>query len=315
MTAPSNTTGTMPDVVRSVFDQNALFAYRANNVHRMFATLKRSMDQEPQRGTQVFFTLINALAPATTPLPEATEPAPVALGDTQPSVTLEEYGNVTKSTKKLRLSSLIGLDMAAIREITSNMEESMDLVARAKLIAGTNVKRPGNKAKANLLATDVLTSRLIREVVAKVRGKNTPPPARAGGLLYGGIMHGDVAVDVQEETGQAAWSSPHTYGGDTGPLYTGEIQTFAGVDWIINANAKMDADAGNGGTVDVYHTLVIGEQFLGEAWAEQQHVIVGPVTDDLLRFQPVGWYAFEGFGIIRQDSGYRLETASSIGAN
>lgn len=315
MPAPSNTTGTLTDVVKTIFDQQAGFAYRAANVHRLAVTWKRSTDAEPQKGLTIAFTIVGRLTPATSALTENTDPSPVALADTQPTVTLTEYGNVTQSTKKLRLASLIDLDMAAVKEITMNMEESMDLVARAAAIGGSNVLRPNGHAKNAIVATDTLNAALVRQIKANLKGLNAPPPSVLGNGNFLSIIHPYVVFDLQAETGQNAWSGAHVLGGDVSAIYSGMVNDFLGFSFIENANANNDVDAGSGGTVDVYHTLFIGEQFLGEGVGESQHVVVGPVVDQLERFQPVGWYALEGFGRIRENSAYRIECASSIGAN
>ena len=63
----------------------------------------------------------------------------------------------------------------------------------------------------------------------------------------------------------------------------------------------------------VYRSLVLGKQFIAEAVAEEPHVVVGPVTDSLMRHRPLGWYGVLGFSRYREAAGYRLESASSIG--
>jgi N4-gp56 family major capsid protein len=65
-------------------------------------------------------------------------------------------------------------------------------------------------------------------------------------------------------------------------------------------------------TVKVYRTIVAGKQALAEAVAEEPHVVIGPVVDKLMRFRPIGWYGVLGFSIYRQESLYRIATASSI---
>jgi len=42
---------------------------------------------------------------------------------------------------------------------------------------------------------------------------------------------------------------------------------------------------------------------------------MGPITDYLRRFQPLGWKWMGGFGLFRQASVWRQESASSIGQN
>lgn len=62
----------------------------------------------------------------------------------------------------------------------------------------------------------------------------------------------------------------------------------------------------------VYRTIVAGQQALAEAVAEEPHVVIGPVTDKLMRLRPIGWYGVLGFKRYREDALYRIESGSSI---
>ena len=63
-----------------------------------------------------------------------------------------------------------------------------------------------------------------------------------------------------------------------------------------------------------YRTIVAGKQALAEAVAQEPNVVIGPVTDKLLRFRPIGWYGVLGFSRYREAALYRIETGSSISA-
>jgi N4-gp56 family major capsid protein len=62
----------------------------------------------------------------------------------------------------------------------------------------------------------------------------------------------------------------------------------------------------------VYRTILAGKQALAEAVAEEPHTVIGPVTDTLKRFRPIGWYGVLGFGIYREQSLFRIESSSTI---
>jgi len=64
----------------------------------------------------------------------------------------------------------------------------------------------------------------------------------------------------------------------------------------------------------VYRTIVCGKQALAEAVAQEPNVVIGPVTDKLLRFRPIGWYGVLGFSLYRQAALFRIESGSSISA-
>ena len=64
----------------------------------------------------------------------------------------------------------------------------------------------------------------------------------------------------------------------------------------------------------VFDTIVCGAQAMAEAVAEEPHIVIGNVTDKLMRFRPMGWYGVLGFAIYRDEALYRIETGSSIAA-
>jgi N4-gp56 family major capsid protein len=64
----------------------------------------------------------------------------------------------------------------------------------------------------------------------------------------------------------------------------------------------------------VFNTFIAGKQALAEATAVEPNVVIGPVTDNLNRFRPIGWYGVLGFSRYREASLYRIETGSSVAA-
>ena len=90
-------------------------------------------------------------------------------------------------------------------------------------------------------------------------------------------------------------------------------------------NTTYTVDVANSGTVGtntltvtpvtrVFSTIVAGKQAMAQAVAEEPHVVIGNVTDKLMRFRPMGWYGVLGFSRYREEALYRLETGSSIAA-
>jgi N4-gp56 family major capsid protein len=299
--------------VKEVFNRAALDAFRANNVFRGVADVKWDESDDPMPGNPVTFTIITAIAPATSAISETAEPTPGNINDTQKQITLAEYGNAVKPSKKFKLTSFLNLDTAIPREVGAHMEESVDIIARDVLVAGTNVLYGGAAtSRVTVAAGHIITANNVRRARAALAGKNTPAPP--GSTMYVGFIHPDVNYDLQAESGQQAWSAPHVYQ-DTNAIYTGEIGSLSGVRFVENANSRNFANAGVGGTVDVYVTLFCGLQALGEAVGESQHMVIAGPFDDLQRFVSIGWYGMLGYGRIREDSLLRYETASSIGVN
>ncbi len=64
----------------------------------------------------------------------------------------------------------------------------------------------------------------------------------------------------------------------------------------------------------VFDTIACGSQAMAEAVAEEPHVVIGNVTDKLMRFRPMGWYGVLGFAVYRDEALFRITSGSSIAA-
>lgn len=310
-------------VDQAAFDRIAYFALRAELLFDAVADVKPVAQTAP--GTSVAFTIFNDLAAATSTLTETSDVTAVAMSDSQVTVTLAEYGNAVITTAKLRGTSFLDVDTVAANVVGYNAGVSIDTVVSAVLGAGTNVTYGGGGAstptsKTTIAAEDKIEAADIRKVVAGLRGDN----AATWNGYYMGYIHPDVSYDLRTETGGATWNDPHIYS-DPSAIYKGEIGEFGGVRFIETSRAPLDDDASDGagstGSVDVYSTIICGRQALAKAHSvtdgngPMPKVVFGPVTDTLMRFQPVGWYWLGGYGRFREASLHRIDSSSSIGSN
>ena len=305
------------------FDRLAYFALRSELLFDAAADVQPTNQAMP--GTGVTFTIFNDLATATSTLSETVDVTAAALGDSQVTVTLNEYGNAVITTAKLRGTAFLDVDSAAANIVGYNAGSSIDEVAREVLAGGSNVIYGGGGAtnpssRTTVAAEDIIEANDIRKVTAQLRGANVP----TFNGLYMAYIHPDVAYDLRKETGAAAWRDPHVYS-DPGAIYNAEIGAFEGVRFIETPRAKVFADSSDGvggtGLVDVYCTHVMGRQALAKAYSSIDgngavpKVVRGPVVDTLNRLQPIGWYWLGGYGRFREASLRRIESSSSIGVN
>ena len=303
------TTSVLSNQVLTSYQRNALFALRARPVFDQIARVKPGNLTSP--GDSVKFTFWSDLSVATTALTETVDPDAVALSDSQVTVTPYEYGNAVLLTLKMQADTmLIGFDPDVANLVSYNMADSIDVLARTALDAATNVTYQGQSAEASIVATDILSSTAVRTRVAALRGADVPG---FEGDFYLGICDPDVLFDLMEETGDGAWIGPHQYV-DTQAIYNGEVGTFAGVKFMSTTRAKLNADGGSS-AVDTYTTYWIGAEALAKAESVPAHIVIGPVTDKLMRFRPIGWHTYAGWGVLRQASVRRHLVASSIGSN
>jgi len=318
------TTGTSAlNVDQVAFEKMAYFALRPEMYYDQFADVQATNATNP--GASIKFTVFADLAAATTALGEAEDVTPVAMSDSQVTVTLNEYGNATVTTAKLRASSFLPVDPVAANAVGYNAGLSIDTIAGNVLAAGTNVLYATGgatdpTARNEISVDDTLTSYDVRKAVAQLRKANVPTINGS----YVGFIHPDVSFDFRSATDAAAWRTPANYVNPEG-IYNGEIGLFEGVRFIESPRAPLFANAGNGsggaGTIDAYGTLIMGRQALakgislGGEYGAQPTIVYGTVTDLLQRFRPVGWKHFVGYGVFRQEALRRIESASTIGAN
>ena len=306
---PSNGAG----LVQKAYDRLVEFALRAQPLLRSVADKRPARQSMP--GSSVVFQIYSDMSKATTALSEQVDPDSVAIGaPTAVTVTLNEYGNAVLTTRKLQLMSLAEVDPAIANIVAFNMADSIDEIVQTELRGGTNViyasNASGTRATAttNVTGAHTLKAADIRLAIAKLRAGKAV--ARKGSLYWCAI-HPEVSHDLRAETGSGAWRLPHEYQSNA-EIWAGEIGTFEGAYFIESPRLYNATDGGS--SARVFRTLLAGQQALAEAVAEEPHVVIGNVTDKLMRLRPIGWYGVLGFKRYREEALYRIESSSSINA-
>ena len=301
-------------LVQKAYDRLVEFALRSQPLLRSVADKRPARQSMP--GSSIVFQIYNDMSKATTALSEQVDPDSVAIGTpTAVTVTLNEYGNAVLTTRKLQLMSLAEVDPAIANIVAFNMADSIDELVQTELRGGTNViyasNASGTRATAttNVTGAHTLKAADIRLAIAKLRAGKAV--ARKGSLYWCAI-HPEVSHDLRAETGSGAWRLPHEYQTNEN-IWAGEIGTFEGAYFIESPRLYNATDGGS--SARVFRTLLAGQQALAEAVAEEPHVVIGNVTDKLMRLRPIGWYGVLGFKRYREESLYRIESSSSINAS
>lgn len=314
------TTGTV-DYVQTAYDMLAYFALRPELYFDQVADIKPTNQSMP--GSSVVFNVQNDMALATTAINESTDITPVALTSSQVTLTINEYGAGTITTAAVRGQSFVSIDEVQANTVGYNAGRSIDELAKIQLQAGSNVTysagatgvTPGGRN--SITPNDTMRAYDIRYNVAALKRNNVP----GYGGKYLSFIHPDVSFDLWNEAGNQALIAPHVYSAPD-EIFLGEIGSFAGARFIETPTAPLFADAGSSTTdTDVYGTLFLGRQALAKVWAMKDGngplpvTVMGPITDYLRRFQPLGWKWMGGYGVFRSQSVWRQESSSSIGAN
>ena len=295
-------------LVQKAYDRLLDFALRSEPLIRSVADKRPTKLANP--GSTVVLQLYPNMTEQTTALTESTERDSVAIGaPTTVTITLAEYGNSVLVTRALELFSLADVDPAIANIIAFNLADSIDSVAMTELRGGTNVIYSGSTATstATITAAATISSANLRKAVAKLRsGKSV---ARKGSLYWCGI-HPEVSHDLRAETGSAGWLLPNQYGSAQDRIWAGEIGTYEGAYFIESARMYNATDGSS--SARNYRTILAGQQAMAEAVAEEPHVVIGPVIDQLMRFRPMGWYGVLGFKRYREAALYRILNGSSV---
>ena len=312
------TTTASVDYAQTAYDRLAYFAYRPELYYDRAVEVKPTRQSMP--GATVVFTIQNDLPIASTALNESTDLTPVAMSDSQVSVALAEYGNVTVTTAKLRGEAFVEIDPIQANVVGYNAAVSIDEVAKLIAQAGTTVdyaqgsQTVAPTSRASITPLDTFTASNVRLEKARLRRANVP----TFGGAYVAYIHPDVSYDLQGQTGTNTWTDPHTYS-QPDEIWQGEIGMFQGVRFIETPRAPWFGNAGSSPTTtSVYGTLFMGRQALCKAHSivdgngDNPHIVPGPVTDYLRRFLPLGWYHLVGYGVFRQAALRRVESSSSI---
>ena len=311
------TTTSSVDYAQTAYDRLAYFAYRPELYFDRAVEVKPTRQSMP--GATVIFTIQNDLPIASTPLNESTDLTPVAMSDSQVSVALAEYGNVTVTTAKLRGEAFVEIDPIQANVVGYNAAVSIDEIAKNIAQAGTTVDYATGTgvapiSRASITPLNTFGAANVRLEKARLRRANVP----TFGGAYVAYIHPDVSYDLQGQTGTNTWTDPHTYS-QPDEIWQGEIGMFQGVRFIETPRAPWFGNAGSSPTTtSVYGTLFMGRQGLCKAHSivdgngDNPHIVPGPVTDYLRRFLPLGWYHLVGYGVFRQAALRRVESASSI---
>jgi N4-gp56 family major capsid protein len=275
-------------------------------------------------GSVVNFVIQSDLATQSSAINESTDITPLVLADSTVALTLTEYGAAVLTSALLRGTSFVPLDPVVANVIGFNAGKSLDTIALAQFVGsgvGTIAYSTGTGAapvsRATVTPTNTFTANDARLARAVLVRNNVP----SIGGLYCGFVHPDVSYDFRGQTGASTWRDPHTYS-QPGEIWSGEVGAFEGTRFVETPRTPIYADAGSSTTLtDVYGTLILGRQALAKAYSASDgngampRVAPGPITDYLRRWVPMGWYWLGVYGIFRSIASYRVESASSIGAN
>lgn len=240
---------------------------------------------------------------AKTPLNEESDADTVKMPATN-YVDLQAYeqGFMTKRTIKLVNRAMVTVDDAIAWAVADNCNKVLDEIIQDRLEAGAatgnKLYGTGSTVGAQTNAA-VLTADLVRKAVLKLRVAQSLPTV-ASPNLYTGIVHPNALYDLRRETGSGGWRVPNEYGTSQTDIWNGTIGDFEGVRFVETPRTRTAPDGAS--SAITHRSYFLGREALAELAVVEPHFVVGPYTDNFMRFRKAGWYADIGWGVFRQES-------------
>lgn len=267
-----------------------------------------------RKGATTNFRRLNSLNVVTTALTEGVTPDGVDLSITPINATVKEYGNWTKISEFINLAGYDPLMTEVAGLMGENAGESIDVIVRDVLSAGTNVMYAGGKtSRATIAATDKITALDILKARRTLkRYKAKPIRLPNGGTDYVALVHTDVAMDLMQLD---EWKKANVENA-TSDFRDGAIGRLYGIRFYEVDNGVIFAGAG-ASDADVYGTIFLGRGAYGIPDIEgsvKPEIIVHPAgsagsADPLNQFNTVAWKCaftavrLQELSIVRLESG------------
>jgi len=252
---------------------------------------------------------------------EGTTPAEGSWAMEQQEVSLTQIGEFVYMSDVLLQDTPVELIANALGDIAMNVAAVADILVQDVIDAGTNIIYAGTATARNDIATtEILVASYLAKAVAKLRGNNAKGYE---GNMYVAVAHPDALYDLRQETGTGGWLDSNKYV-TPDKIFKGEVGALAGARVIESSNIQVYADAGDGagnaGLIDIYPTFVFGKDAFGVVReGEPKSIVKMPgsagTADPLDQRASVGVKFRVGATILRQNALYRIETASTLGAN
>lgn len=310
-----NTTasGGLSDEMKTFYDRMLLERTVPELLHAKFGQ-KRPIPRNG--GKTIEFRKFAGLATATTPLTEGTLYSAIKdISVSALTATIAQYGEAVGFSDLVSTTTIDPLLAETVKILAENSAETIDELIRDVLVAGTNVIYAGAAtSRVTVAAGHTFGVAEVREAVLNLRLNR----ARKIGGFYQAIIHPRVAFDLQ---GTSEWVSANQYAGSQ-RIFDGSLGTLYGVKFWESDKAKVFADAGVGGTVDVYASLVFGADAYGivDLAGHNLQAIYKPLgsagaADPLSQQQTMGWKVAFTSKILQDLFMVRVESSTSTGAN
>lgn len=309
-----NTTETMPDEIKTYYDDYLIDCSSPKLVHDQFGQ-KRPIPAG--RGKTIEFRKVSPLPVSTTPLTEGVTPESQQLTISTVEAPVQQYGGYVELSDMVVLTAIDNNLVIAAKQLGAQAGKTLDAITREVLAGGTNVQYAegqvtqrsqlvGGKEEGN----HYLTVDAVRRAVRTLKKQDAEPI----GDSFIGIIHPDVAYDLMSDP---KWVNVKSYSDPEG-IYEGEIGKIENVRFVETSEAKVFEGAGSEGR-DVYATLILGDNAYGTTEIEGGGLTLivkqlgsGGASDPLDQRASVAWKATKAAVRLQEAYMVRIETTSTF---
>ena len=300
--------------MKTFYDRMLLDRTVPRLLHAKFGTPKRI---PANSGRIIEWRKFDGLANATTPLVEGTLYNDLKdLNVTSITGTIDQYGNAIGFSDLVATTTLDPLLAETTQILAENAGQTLDVLCRDALTSqGTTILYAASRtSRVTIAAGDIVTVADLRKIALQMELNR----ARRIDGFWQAITHPRVLFDIQATQ---EWKDAQLYN-RTDRIFDGSVGQMYGIKFWSTDVAKVYADAGVGGTVDVHTMLVFGENAFGkvELAGHNMETIYKPLgsagtADPLNQQQTMGWKAMFGLKVLHQAYMLRYECSTSTGAN
>jgi len=261
-TGVQTTSTAMSPTMKTYYDTELLENTRAKLI---FVNLGKKQSLPKNHGRVVEWRKFNTL-PKADKLKEGVIPDGTALGMTSINVEVAQYGKYFTVSDRLEMEAVDDVILGGTEELSASCSESMDLLTRNVLSAGTalmyaDVYNDGEyvstPATRTALLTALGTTGNVANVTADMINKVVTAMKKAKAPFYAGnkylaIIHPSCTYDLRNDP---YWVEAHKYS-QTTEIFNGEIGELHGVRFIESPNAPVIK--ATGATKAIYQTIFLG---------------------------------------------------------
>lgn len=262
-------------------------------------------------GRTVNFRKLGRLEPALTPLTEGVTPDGETASKTNITGTVEQYGSYMAFSDRVDFEEIDPVIEGYTVEQGFQAKETVDIIVREILAAGTNVRYAGGKlsretlTQATVDANNVMTGdgfriQDARKIVRQFKKTHVKPVTPNGDYIA--FISPDTAFDIMQDP---EFQKMMEYGNNIKPMMENEIGRLHRVRYVEIVNAKVFTGAG-AASADVHASIFIGKdaygttEIGGQGTAKTIVKSLGSAgtADPLDQRQTIGW-KLNAFGAIR----------------